>query len=214
LEHFQNNGRRSTAAGTSNQATFITLNGSTNSAVYNNTEFAQNATGAETKSIDDRSTSGATFRNNILIINGAGRTFGTVKTGSLLQGNRYYAYNSATFSIDYSGSTYASLAALQAGGGEKVAAVAVGSSGDPQLSAIGTAGSDLAVGAMNGQVVQYDPVLGSASLTAGLDLSSQFSVNPGTVEFHGRAFGLTMVGAATGGTVTIIVHHRKMQKIA
>lgn len=206
----QNNGRRAHSANGTNPATFVSLfAGSTNTAVYNNTVFDQNATGSETKSIYDNSASGATIRDNIIIIDGSGRTFGTVKSGTALNPNRYYARNGATFSLTYAGTTYTSLASLQAAGQE-----ANGSTGDPALSAIGTAGSGYPLGNFS-TLTQYNPTNLTAA-AGGLDMQSNFGVDPGPVDFHGNVVPVTgtttyPIGAVrTGNSGAAAYYYRQM----
>jgi hypothetical protein len=180
----QNNGRRSASASSGgNPATFFASNSGTNGLVHNNTVYDTNASGSETTSIFDSSVSGLILRDNIIVINGSGRTFGTVKNGTLLQGNYYYAYNSATFSLTYNSVTYTSLASLQAVA-ETVNSVAVGSTANPSLTNLGGGGSAYPLGKFAG-LTAYDPTSTVAS-AGGLDMAGIFGTNPGSYDFHGN----------------------------
>lgn len=177
----QNNGRRSAHASGGNAATFIILNGDTNTVVHNNTSYDAKATGTEDKSIGDTSSSGAIFRDNIFTVSGSGATFGSVKNGSLLQGNCYDAIGGASFSLTYNSVAKTSLSSLQ-GVAETVGGVAVGTTTAPGYTSAG-GGSAYAVGTIRYNLSAYDA---SAGATLGLDMLTVFSTDPGQNDFHGN----------------------------
>lgn len=191
----ENNGRRVAEAGDgAHPCTFISLSGSVDSEVYNNTEYSAIAAGSEVNSISDNSTSGAVIRNNILVASGSGAKFGNVKNGTLLQGNLYYATGTATFSLTYNSVEKTSLGALQ-GVAEDVGGNPSGYATDPQLVSLG-----------GGSAASYSPASAlSAVVGTGLDLFTLFTTDIGNADYNGLAvslwdgFNIGAVATSVGG---------------
>lgn len=199
----QNNGRRTIATPGNHNATFLAIIagggvGPTNTKVYNNTSYDQNATGADTNAIKDQSTSGAVIRDNIIILDGSGRTVGVIAASTVLNPNRYYARNSAAISGTDGGSSFADFAALQGLGQE-----AGGSSGNPDLDDIGNAGGAYPLGDFS-TLTEYDPTTsaiwdGGANVQAyaGPDFHGLTMPAPGSGEYPFGAVGIE--GSAVAG---------------
>ncbi|MCK1536879.1 MULTISPECIES: right-handed parallel beta-helix repeat-containing protein [unclassified Bradyrhizobium] len=111
--------------------------------------------------------------------------------GLVLTGNDYYCSPNA-FSIGWNLVVYNTFASWQtASGQEKISAVNVGLTANPSF--VGSGG-----GALNYRVSVGSPVLGT-----GVNLSTQYGINPGALDYFGNAIsaaGPYSVGAAWAGT--------------
>jgi hypothetical protein len=183
----------------------------TNAKIYNNTIIGAGANAAiKMLSNPGSITITAQVSNNIFYNVSGLQTDITLPGSSVinLQGNSYFD-TSGTLSIKYAGTTYSTLAAFQAIGQEKVSSSPVGISSDPTLVSYQLAGSCNGVSATC--PVGLGIKSGSPALpNAGLNLSTNFSINPGTQDFYGHALtaatlpigGSSVAAASTGGTTT------------
>ena len=146
---------------------------------------------------------GITIRNNIIYGGGTGQLIYALASSTtsnvLYQGNLYYS--TGTFAIYWNGTTYASLAAFQAGqsGQEKVSGNPAGLQANPLLIAPGstptaTAAATMIAGAGGLRLQALSP-----AAAAGLNLQSLFSVNPGSQDFFGDPLSVPLwIGAYQG----------------
>lgn len=182
----QNDGRKNSYAG-------IQLwnggSGVKNSEIHNNTIYiAPAATGSPRAVFFMNSTTNIHLRNNIFITTGALKLLDlpSTQTGLLIQGNNYWSSGSA-FQIRWRATTYTSLSAWRsAANQEKVAGVNAGFSTDPQLKNPGGGGT-LGDTSLLYSLTAYQLKTGSPMIDQGLDLLSQFGINPGTNDFYGNA---------------------------
>ena len=171
-----------------------------NSNIYGNTFICQNTGAVEPTAVELYAIgtfTGVNLWNNIIYCGGSGATLvygDTAYTGIAFQGNLYYSASS--FVISWGAPTYASLALWQATGQEKLSGANVGMQANPLLAAPGTAPavtSPSSLSAATGLIPSpSSPVIG-----AGLNLSSDFSVSPGTADFFGVTLPASLpIGAA------------------
>lgn len=114
-------------------------------------------------------------------------------TGTVtMQGNDYYS--TGAFSLTWGGTTYSSFAAWQtASAQEKVSGVNVGLTSNPTLANPGNAGTVSTGGAVTqaslaaALAAYYELAHTSPMFDTGLNLSSDFGINPGTQDFFGNA---------------------------
>jgi hypothetical protein len=170
----------------------ITIGGNlTGLEVYQNTCVSQTSGSAQPAPFANPTSdtlSGVTVRNNIfycgstddLIVAASAYTTGQL----LLQGNCYYS--TGTLGIYWGGTTYASLAAFQVGqsGQEKVSGSAVGLQANPLLTAPSSAPTVTSPASLAG-ASGLAPQRTSPCAAAGLNLSSLFSISPGSQDFFG-----------------------------
>jgi hypothetical protein len=151
--------------------------GGTNVVVHNNVFHKINA---DTVWVLRTAAAGTAFYNNILIC-GPASPAGQLFAGTVMNGN---LYDCNLFDLTYNGNNYSSLAAFQSGesqeadGIEAVAGLTNAGNGptdwtDPNIAA--------------STIDDYDPEIGSVAIGAGLDLLDLYSIDPGTVDFHGLA---------------------------
>jgi hypothetical protein len=155
-------------------------------AVYNNTFFSNRATPRAIISIASlAATSTGRFANNIfngastnLLVNSAGASALT------FTGNDYFS--AGTFGISWNGTSYSSFSAWQtATSQEKIAGVNVGLTSNPTLQNPGSGGT--VGGYIPPAPTAYELLVGSPMIGAGLNLNTQFSINPGTQDYYGNA---------------------------
>jgi hypothetical protein len=174
----------------------IRIKGATNTVIHNNTFYQ---TGSGTLLNNTTAGSGTKLYNNVLIT-GAGATLGTQTSGVTFHGN---LYDCSTFSIVYNGNTRASLAAFRAGDSQETA------TGFQTTANLRDAGNGPASPTTATSVTAYDPATNSSHVVGtGLDISSLYSVNPGTLDFHGltndpgTGFAIGAVASALGFSAT------------
>jgi hypothetical protein len=155
----------------------------------------------------DNTPVGTTFRNNILVTQSgpvvhAESAFAT--SAALMQGNDYY--RPAGLQILWGATTHTTLAAWRTAiaGQEQVSGSNVGFTVDPVLNAATTQPTPTTVALMTAYTGLQ---LGSGSTlkTAGLDLQTAFSVNPGTRDFYGNTLSVPLsVGSYEAPATTSI----------
>lgn len=142
----------------------------------------------------------ATVANNILIGNpGANLVSVTVPSSINFYGNDYYSYGSG-LNFSWNGTTYTSFAAWQtATGQEKIAGSNVGLTSNPQIYVPG-GGWDIPSGSTASQLYAYYLQSGSPMVGAGVNLQTQFGINPGSQDFYSAAVSSASlpVGASAG----------------
>ena len=156
--------------------------------VYNNTVFlTPSAIGSSAALGVISGTSSLHFRNNLLVATGAAALVDAVGGIDLLfQGNDYWPGNGA-FNIRWDGTSYDSLAAWRAATGqERVGGTTVGLNVDPQLVNVGTGGTIANANQLETSTA-YRLQSSSPLLDAGLNLSTEFGLNPGSSDFFGTA---------------------------
>lgn len=191
----QNDGRKNSYAG-------IQLwnggSGVKNSEIHNNTIYITPAATGSPRAVYFMSpTTNIHLRNNIFITTGALKLLdlAPTQTGLLFQGNDYWSSGSA-FQIRWRATTYSSLSAWRSGSSqEKVAGLNTGFSTDPQLNNPGGGGT-LGDASLLHSLTAYKLKTGSPMIDQGLDLLSQFGMNPGAHDFYGNpiSFGQLDVG--------------------
>ena len=153
----------------------------TNPRVYNNTIYTNSAVAATCYiGMDGTGTiSGGLVANNIFYASAGAWLVNTEiynPTGVTFQKNDYYALVAANFKIKWNNSTYSGTGGLTSWGRD-----ATGLTSDPQLFSAGNGGT------IGGYVVglpsAYRLVVGSPMIGAGLNMSTTFSINPGTKDF-------------------------------
>lgn len=142
-----------------------------NSEIYNNTVYmdSDGASGSPAPVVFLTATDGIHLRNNLFYAaDGLNLVtiFGT-QTGIQFQGNHYFS-TGGSFVISWGGTGYGSLADFRAGTGmESLGGEDVGSSGDPIVGLF------------------YEPGAGSPLIDAGIDLSAEFGIEPGSRDYSG-----------------------------
>jgi hypothetical protein len=141
----------------------------------------------------------ATIANNIFIGN-AGNMLSVVVPSSInFYGNDYYTYGRG-FNVSWNGTAYTSFAAWQtATGQEKISGSNVGLTSNPQIYVPG-GGWNIPPSSTANQLYAYYLQSGSPMVGAGINLLSQFSINPGSQDFYGAAVSSASlpVGASAG----------------
>ena len=140
-----------------------------------------------------------TFRNNIFLIKGSGYFVNIdTPTGAIFQGNCYWNYDRSGKWYDGT-TTYTSFADWSnATGQEMLGATLMGINIDPQLTNPGN-GEKLIDPTLITQLSAYKLLPDSLCIDSGLNLSSNFSINPGTRDFYDGAI-------PNGGEYDIGVH--------
>lgn len=176
--------------------------------VYNNTIVSQIPTNGGAlvgNASTNLGTTTATIANNIFIGNANDIIFLTVPSSINFYGNDYYTYGQG-FNVSWNGTTYTSYAAWQtATGQEKISGSNVGLTSNPSIYVPG-GGWDIPVGSTVAQLYAYYLQSGSPMAGAGINLQTQFGINPGTQDFYGVSVSAASlpVGASAGdfGTFT------------
>lgn len=151
--------------------------------VYNNTIYSN-----QTSTLVNVTDSGATghIANNILQSATAPllTTNATNPTSLLFTGNDYFT--SGTFSITWNSTGYSSFSTWQtATSQEKISGSNVGLTSNPLLQSPGSGGT--VGGYAPPAPTAYDLLATSPMIGVGLNLTTQFSINPGTQDFYGNA---------------------------
>ncbi len=178
---------------------FFTVNATGQANIYNNT-LTNFAIGKVFNRGIDSATITAVVANNIIA--GVGGNLLSITTpGSInFTGNDYYTYGQA-FSIAWNGTTYSSFAAWQtATGQEKISAVNVGLTSNPSIYVPGGGFINGGNGYVPANLMAYNLQSGSPMVGAGLNLTTQFGINPGSTDYYGVAISAASlpVGAAVG----------------
>ncbi len=181
-------------------------------AIYNNTVYVSPPIdGSRPKAVEITSSGikDITFRNNLLQTSGGLAVLSSVTTEDLLfQGNAYWS-TGQPLRIEWGEARYASLAAWRAGTGQETSkSRPTGFFLDPRLSAPGGGTlSPLRSGRPLTTLPAYRLQPDSELLSAGLDLATEFNINPGLVDFFGtpipahgakRAIGAYEAATSTG----------------
>ena len=163
-----------------------------NTELYNNTIFMGPGTDVQPAAASLYAWSGSNvhFRNNIFVTTSGTRLINNeTPTGSGLkfQGNNYWP-SGGSFQISWGNATYTSLSSFRSGATqEQNGGTNTGFNVDPKLFNAGnggTIGFDN-IDALGAQLTAYQLKSDSPMINAGLNLSSQFSVNPGSRDFSG-----------------------------
>jgi hypothetical protein len=162
----------------------------TNAFVYNNTVFNNVATNL----FVTRNSMTGYVANNIFMAGVSLNIILTDGTTALnFRGNDYY-YSAGTFAISWNGTSYSSFAAWQtATSQEKISGTNVGLTSNPLLTSPGSGGT--VGGYTAGQPSAYLLQSGSPMIGTGLNLSTQFSINPGPQNFYSNLIPPYSVGA-------------------
>jgi hypothetical protein len=165
--------------------------------VYNNT-FSNFVTGVIfNRGSDVGGTITAKVANNIVAASG-GNILNMVVPGSIsFFGNDYYTYGQAV-SISWNGSTYASVAAWQVATSQDATAL----TSNPSIYVPG--GGFTNGGYVPANLMAYNLQSGSPMVGAGLNVTTQFSIDPGTQDYYGTSITAATlpVGAAAGDFTT------------
>ncbi|TYL80172.1 hypothetical protein [Bradyrhizobium cytisi] len=171
-------------------------NVNTGNLVYHNTIIGNSNTvgSSALASVTAGASLTGTIANNIIVSTrsncGVVKTTGSVTGLGTLTGNDYYALG--TFSINWNGTNYTTFAAWQtATGQEKISAANVGFSANPELYLL--PGSNLSSGNKEFARITKNSTL----LNAGVNLSTQYGIDPGTRDFFGGS--VSAAGAYTPG---------------
>ncbi len=162
--------------------------GATNIICHNNTGYQ---TGSGNLIIEQSASTGIKYYNNVFIT-GAGASLGVVLANTF-NGN---LYDCSTFSLSYNSHSRASLAAFRSGDSQETG------TGFQTAAGLLDAGNGPANPATANEVTAYNPAAGSAVLGTGLDISGLYSVDPGTLDYHGltnQPGGDFSIGAVASG---------------
>lgn len=160
--------------------------------ILNNTIWFD-CVGAPTKAIDANAAD-MNILNNLFSIGGSGAVFGSIVSGPTLLGNTYHVRTGASFSLNYAGVGYVSLAGLQGTGVlEKVGSTTYGASGDPTFTSGG--GGSVQWPNPPSSLTAYNIPKASISVGAGYDPSG-VSVSRGTKDFHLKTLSATFASGA------------------
>lgn len=186
----------------------------TNAQVYNNTIYTNLGSGFSAIAVRDAGTTGHVANNILYTSSTADLILAVGNPSSLLfTGNDYYA--SGTFAISWNSTSYSTFSAWQtATSQEKISGTNVGLTSNPSLQSPGSGGT--VGGYAPPAPTAYELLTGSPMIGAGLNLSTQFSINPGTQDYYGNAIpegsgtgypvgaygGAGVAGSCTGGTRT------------
>jgi hypothetical protein len=154
--------------------------------IHNNTIYVGPAPGSTACAVKFQSAVSSVFlRNNVFVTaGGAPLVSSSMKPGATFQQNDWYS-SGATFTIQWNGSTYHTLAAWRtATGQEKLAGRATGASVDPMLAAPG-AGGTIGDPHLLSTLVAYEIAPQSLLIDKGIDLLAMFGVDPGSSDFYG-----------------------------
>ncbi len=180
-------------------ASFIIDNdgsGMTGPNIYNNTIYASHGTSAGF--YIGQNNFGGTIANNIIYSTGTTKMINTANTPNAalaFRGNDYFFTGS--FSLKWNVTTYTSYATWQtATGQEKISGVDVGLQVDPLLTSAGTGGN---MGNNPASLTAYQLQHTSTLIGAGRNMQTDFSINPGTLDFYGDT--IPNGGAGTGFNV-------------
>lgn len=179
--------------------------------IHNNTIYVSPpADGSRPKAVDIISggISDVVIRNNVLQTTGGLPLVASVTTqGVLLQGNAYWS-SGQNLQIDWGSGHYNSLEAWRtASGQEQMGVRATGIEVDPQLQQPG-AGGTLAIlnsGRQLTSLTAYRLQSGSNLMNAGLDLLTEFGLDPGPRDFFGNPTPARGVGRSIGAYENSIV---------
>jgi hypothetical protein len=157
--------------------------------IYNNSVYISPAsTGAPRAVFFLSAVTNIHFRNNLFLTSGGARLVeGPIGMGGVLfQGNDYWP-GAGAFSIKWGATTYSNLASWRTATGlEKLGTTNTGFSVDPMLNNPGGGGtignSDLLTNLTAYQSQTYSPIR-----DAGLNLTSLFAINQGTLDFFGNS---------------------------
>jgi len=157
--------------------------------IYNNTVFISAALSGTPSAVHfSSSVTNLHFRNNLFITTNSLQLISSLvstHSGVLFQGNDYWSSGSP-FAVQWGASSYNSLSAWQSAGQEKFGTTNVGFNLDPRLNNPGGGGTigntDLLKTLSAYQQQTYSPLC-----EAGLNLSSLFGLNPGSVDYYGTA---------------------------
>ena len=168
--------------------------------IYNNTFYNQ-ISGVIISDAASTAARTVTISNNLLLSSIDTNMLNITTPSSItMTGNDYYTYG-RPISLTWSGTTYTSFAAWQtATGQEKIGGVNVGLTSNPSLYVPGGGFINGGNGYVPAKLMAYNLQSGSAMIGAGINLQTQYSINPGTQDFYGTAISASSlpVGAANG----------------
>ncbi len=168
--------------------------------VYNNVFYNANSNGVATVRVQNSNMSG-TIANNIFYTTGGKTIITSTQNASAMQfaGNDYVTPTNS-FKVIWNGVTYTSLGAWQAATSpaqEKISGVSVAILTDPTLASGGSGG--VIGGYVPSLLPWYKLITGSTALGTGLNLTTAFSINPGSVDWYGGT--IPNGGSGTGFNV-------------
>ncbi len=163
-------------------------NGLSNAEIYNNTIFISPKLGTNPSALAFLSgTNNIHIRNNIFITTGGVKLLDipSGQNGLLFQGNNYFS-SGTTFIIRWNGTNYTNLSDWKnVSGQEKIGSLNTGYSLDPQLTNAGGGGTIGNSDLLN-TLAAYQLSDTSPMINTGLNLSTQFGINPGLSDFYGN----------------------------
>lgn len=169
-----------------------------NPQIYSNTIFGASTTGTGGCLAINGSLTGGFIANNIFYANSIACVVkdSTVSTIAFT-GNNYFS--NGTFSIQWAGTTYTTFASWQsATNQEQISGVNVGLLSDPSLLAPGAGGTIFPASLATLNAYQLNP--GSPMINAGINLTTQYSINPGTQDFYGNAISASSLSVGCTNT--------------
>jgi hypothetical protein len=173
--------------------------------VYRNTFFNQINSIIFGGASSSSATVVGTIANNLILGTTGGNLVSIVHPTSLsFYGNDYYTYGAA-FAVLWNGTGYASFSAWQtATGQEKISGSNVGLTVNPQVYVAG--GGWANGGYVPANLYAYELQSGAAMIGAGVNLQTNFGINPAGTDYFGAAVaaGSLTVGAAEGDFGTFV----------
>jgi hypothetical protein len=153
----------------------------TNALIYNNTSYSRAP--APIVVFDGGNPTGK-FINNIVYASGNQQLVRSYfRPNMLFAGNNYYSDGS--FSLTWEGTTYGSFSSWQSATGMEMSnGTSVGRSSNPYLSAPGSGG--ITNGYNPAALTAYQLQPGSPMVGAGLNLATQFGIDPGASDYYGN----------------------------
>lgn len=163
--------------------------GISNSHIYNNTVFVTPTAGSPTPQgiLFMTPTTNVSIRNNIFITSGAAKMIDVAggQSNLLFQGNSYWS-TTGNFSFRWNGTNYTSLSSWRtATGQEKIGVTNTGFDVNPLVTSLG-GGTTLNDTTLLTTLTAYRLQSGSPLINQGLNLLTQFGINPGTRDFYGN----------------------------
>lgn len=176
-----------------------------NPQIYGNTVFGSSTTGTGGCLVINGAVTGGFAANNIFYANGIACIVKDSAVSTIaFTGNNYFS--NGAFSIQWSGTTYTSLATWQAATSqEEILGVNVALTVDPTLLAPGAGGtiSPASLATLNA----YQLLPGSPMINAGINLVTQYGIDIGTQDFYGNAISAAALSVGcTNSTNTTLTH--------
>jgi hypothetical protein len=161
--------------------------GPTGIEIYNNTVYNSLSSGIITVAQIGPSASGSItgyFCNNIIMEGTAANTLGVafVNCPSFVTNGNYYYATGAAYDFNWQGTQYSTFSAFKTASSQEANGV---SGTDPKLNNPGSGGTVSGYNPPN--PTAYELQATSPCIGAGLNLSSLYSINPGSQDFYGNA---------------------------